>query len=87
MAIKYIIKRYSNEIKEEYQRKIVGFGIVDDQTRQEKYIESILDFKDIIGLTDEQCIKLAFDNIKDDIKRLENTLSEQSVIGVEYVPE
>lgn len=86
MAIKYTIKRYSDEIKEEYQRRIVGFGIFNEDTKRESYIESILELKNIDGLSDEECIKIAFDQQLDSIKKIENTLISGSILGMEYVP-
>jgi hypothetical protein len=80
----YTISKY--EILKNNSSFVVGFNLTDDENAA--YVESILDIADIENKTQEEVCQLAYEKIKEKIKRIELDFIEknESILGRIFVP-
>jgi hypothetical protein len=81
----YTISKY--EILKNNFNFVVGFNLTDDNENA-GYVESILDIVDIENKTQEEVCQLAYEKIKEKIKRIELDFIEknESILGKVFVP-
>lgn len=81
----YTIGKY--EILKNNSSFVVGFNLTDDNENV-AYIESILDIADVENKTQEEVCQLAYEKIKEKIKRIELDFIEknESILGKVFVP-
>ena len=81
----YTISKY--EILKNNSSFVVGFNLTDDDENA-AYVESILDIADIENKTQEEVCQLAYEKIKEKIKRIELDFIEknESILGRIFAP-
>ena len=81
----YTISKY--EILKNNSNFVVGFNLTDDNENA-AYVESILNVADIENKTQEEVCQLAYEKIKEKIKRIELDFIEknESILGRVFVP-
>ena len=80
----YTISKY--EILKNNSSFVVGFNLT-DENENAAYVESILDIDDIENKTQEEVCQLAYEKIKEKIKRIELDFIEknESILGKVFV--
>ena len=81
----YTISKY--EILKNNSSFVVGFNLT-DENENAAYVESILDIADTENKTQEEVCQLAYEKIKEKIKRIELDFIEknESILGRIFVP-
>lgn len=86
--IKFIIRRFSTSEHHQIPNKIVGFEVLNDDTKNTIYHETILLGDEVNNKTPEECVDVAFSKLSSSLAQSVTKLSEtdNNILGAYYIP-
>lgn len=86
--IKFIIRRFENSEHHQFPNKIVGFEVLNENTNNTMYHETILFGDEVNNKTPEECVDIAFNKLSSSLSISATKLSgnENNILGAYYIP-
>ena len=86
--IKFIIRRFTTSEHHQIPNKIVGFEVVNEQTNNTIYHETLLSSEEVLNKTTEECVDIAFNKLSSSLATSVTKLSESqnNILGAYYIP-
>lgn len=86
--IKFIIRRFSTSEHHQIPNKIVGFEVLNDDTKNTIYHETILLGDEVNNKTPQECVDVAFSKLSSSLAQSVTKLSEtdNNILGAYYIP-
>ena len=86
--IKFIIRRFATSEHHQIPNKIVGFEVLNDDTKNTIYHETILLDDEVNNKTPEECVDAAFSKLSSSLAQSVTKLSENdnNILGAYYIP-
>lgn len=86
--IKFIIRRFATSEHHQIPNKIVGFDVVNEETNNSIYHETILMSDEVLDKSSQQCIDLAFNKLSSSMSVSVKKLIEdnENILGSYYIP-
>jgi len=86
--IKFIIRRFENSEHHSFPNKIIGFEVLNEDTKNTIYHETILLGDEVNNKTPEECVDVAFNKLSSSLSVSVKTLIEynENILGSYYIP-